>query len=92
MRLEVVRGLAEQAVRDRLGDAYISMYGTLGCVRAVRDWGDGHVLVHLNSGGNALSVQRGLQEAGYRCVPGPTAEYGCTILVSGQAARCGSAT
>lgn len=81
IRPGVVRDLAEQAVKDRLGHAYMAAYGSRGCIQDLRTLGDGSVLVHVSSGGNALAVQHALQGAGYVCVPGPVVEYGCTVLV-----------
>lgn len=78
-----VRSVAQRAIRERLGPAYVAEYGLVGCLRRIHELGDQTVAAHLNSGGNATAVAEALRREGYSVSPGTRPDYGVVLVVTG---------
>lgn len=89
-----VRTIAERAIADRLGhpmsEAVIEVRADAG--------DDDAVVLHVNSGGNAIVCEEALMRAGYEVIPIPTPAYGVLLGVRPRPDRsapevvCGGAT
>lgn len=85
LKSAVVR-VAQRAIQERLGTAYVAEYGLVGCLRDVHEVSDRTLAVHLNSAGNAAAVSAALQRAGYVVASGIDTDYGIALMVSGPEA------
>ena len=71
---QTVERIARTAIRERLG--YVQDNTVIQCVQQ-----DQEVLLHVNSGGNALAAEEALLASGYDVAAGPAADYGVRMLV-----------